>query len=113
MKRWNVRGWMRGLPGLSLVLLLLSAGACGDDVIVINAVDVNMEVKDLPRDVVQSVALHWPHAKIESAQHRYGNDAWNAYLLTLGFEDGRKECPVLAKDGAVQWNSGSVCHGQG
>lgn len=103
----------RPARALPFLLVLLLTGACGDDVTVTSAVLVDMEVKDLPRDVVQSVALHWPHAKIESAHHKYGGDSWGDYLLTLGLEDGGKECPVLAKDGAVQWKSGSVCHGQG
>jgi hypothetical protein len=101
----------RAIWSLPVLLVLLWAAACGNEVIMTNAVLVDMEVKDLPRDVVQSVALHWPQAKIESAQRRYGSDTWTGYLVTLGFEDGSKECPVLAKDGAVQWENGSVCHG--
>jgi hypothetical protein len=102
---------LRAVRSLPFLLVLLWTAACGNEVTMINAVLVDMEVKDLPRDVVQSVALHWPHARIESAQRRYGSDTLTGYLVTLGLEDGSKECPVLAKDGAVQWEAGSACHG--
>src|ERR1700712_533346 len=50
----------RAIWSLPVLLVLLWAAACGNEVIMTNAVLVDMEVKDLPRDVVQSVALHWP-----------------------------------------------------
>jgi hypothetical protein len=103
MRTLTRRGYIVLILGLSFLLLLLSIWAClKDDVSVTSSINTDVEVKDLPKDVVESVSQHWPRARIESAQRIYNTDSWGDYKLTLKLEGGDEGSPVISETGTVK-----------
>jgi len=103
MRRFTLRGYIGLVLCLSVVLMLLLIDACGHDVTFSTfLVHVNVEVRDLPNDVVDSVGQHWPHAQIKSAERTYSSDSWGDYQLTLDLGGGDEGYPVLSETGTVK-----------